>query len=89
LFGEGADTGVVGEDGVEAAALGGGHAEGAAGVGLGVEVDEQNFTPGSARHAARLTAMVVLPTPPFWLAMAMIFMRGELRYLYRTYRAQN
>src|SRR6516162_7642058 len=25
--------------------------------------------PWSARHAARLTAVVVLPTPPFWLAM--------------------
>jgi len=25
----------------------------------------------AARLAARLTAVVVLPTPPFWLAMAM------------------
>src|SRR5437867_2330618 len=28
--------------------------------------------PASARHAPRLTAVVLLPTPPFWLAMAMI-----------------
>src|SRR5215475_140299 len=27
------------------------------------------WMPCSARHAARLTAVVVLPTPPFWLAM--------------------
>src|SRR5687767_549723 len=27
----------------------------------------------AARLAARLTAVVVLPTPPFWLAMAMMF----------------
>src|SRR6266851_2107840 len=26
----------------------------------------------AARHAARLTAVVVLPTPPFWLATAMM-----------------
>jgi hypothetical protein len=25
-----------------------------------------------AREAARLTAVVVLPTPPFWLAIAMM-----------------
>ena len=29
-----------------------------------------------ARHAARFTAVVVLPTPPFWLAIAM--MRAKL-----------
>src|SRR3954449_3350132 len=28
--------------------------------------------PASARAAPRLTAVVVLPTPPFWLATAMI-----------------
>src|SRR5215471_1347342 len=27
------------------------------------------WLPCRARHAARLTAVVVLPTPPFWLAM--------------------
>src|SRR6516162_3559006 len=27
------------------------------------------WVPWRARHAARLTAVVVLPTPPFWLAM--------------------
>ena len=26
--------------------------------------------PASAMQAARLTAVVVLPTPPFWLAIA-------------------
>jgi hypothetical protein len=26
----------------------------------------------AARDAARLTAVVVLPTPPFWLAIAMM-----------------
>ena len=30
--------------------------------------------PPSAKQAARLTAMVVLPTPPFWLDMAMIML---------------
>src|ERR1700757_5236918 len=34
------------------------------------------FKPPTARAAARLMAVVVLPTPPFWLAMAM--MRGRL-----------
>src|SRR5262252_1645024 len=28
--------------------------------------------PALARHAERLTAVVVFPTPPFWLATAMI-----------------
>src|SRR5262252_1215735 len=27
------------------------------------------WVPWRARHAARFTAVVVLPTPPFWLAM--------------------
>ena len=27
-------------------------------------------SPASARQAARLTAVVVLPTPPFWFAIA-------------------
>jgi hypothetical protein len=32
----------------------------------------------AASEAARLTAVVVLPTPPFWLATAMTrFMKGE------------
>src|SRR5688572_18783609 len=29
-------------------------------------------TPRAARHAERLSAVVVFPTPPFWLAIAMI-----------------
>lgn len=31
--------------------------------------------PARASPAARLTAVVVLPTPPFWLMRAMVFMR--------------
>jgi hypothetical protein len=31
--------------------------------------------PSSASAAARLMAVVVLPTPPFWLTMAMILVR--------------
>ena len=34
-------------------------------VGLRVEVDEQRLAPRIASAAARLTAVVVLPTPPF------------------------
>ena len=30
------------------------------------------FLPSAAREAARLIVVVVLPTPPFWLAIAMI-----------------
>src|SRR3954454_19303263 len=30
-------------------------------------------SPASARHAARLIVVVVLPTPPFWFANAKIF----------------
>src|SRR5438105_3074654 len=34
-------------------------------------------TPLAARQAARLTDVVVLPTPPFWLATAMIFIGAQ------------
>jgi hypothetical protein len=48
------------------------------------------FTPVSVRAAQRLTQVVVLPTPPFWLATAIIFPillfpslgKDELRLLY-------
>ena len=43
-------------------------AEGRGGVALGVEVDDEHLLPGWARAAATLTVVVVLPTPPFWLA---------------------
>ena len=33
-------------------------------------------TPSIATAAARLMAVVVLPTPPFWLTMAMTLLRG-------------
>src|SRR5580698_10459639 len=32
--------------------------------------------PRSARHAERLTDVVVFPTPPFWFATAIIFIEG-------------
>src|ERR1700679_1944444 len=32
--------------------------------------------PRSARQAARLTEVVVFPTPPFWFATAIIFIGG-------------
>src|ERR1700761_5324171 len=32
--------------------------------------------PRSARHAERLTDVVVFPTPPFWFATAIIFIGG-------------
>ena len=39
------------------------------------------FTSAAANYAAKLMAVVVLPTPPFWLATAMthpmIFVPGE------------
>ena len=34
--------------------------------------------PASARQAARLTAVVVLPTPPFWFVTAMTRVTGLL-----------
>ena len=51
-------------------------AEAAGGVGLGVAVDEEGWRPSRARAAARLMAVVVLPTPPFWLTMARILAGG-------------
>jgi hypothetical protein len=36
------------------------------------------FTPLLARAAARLMVVVVLPTPPFWLVIAMIMRAGSL-----------
>src|SRR3977135_2536229 len=42
----------------------------------------------AARDAARLTAVVVLPTPPFWFAMAMTRFMGD-SVLHRRARAGN
>jgi hypothetical protein len=42
-------------------------AEAGGGVGLGIAVDQEDFEALEARQAARLMAVVVLPTPPFWL----------------------
>src|SRR5512142_3129390 len=35
----------------------------------GARSTTSTWVPCNARHAARLTAVVVLPTPPFWLAI--------------------
>jgi hypothetical protein len=40
-------------------------AEAGSGIGLGVAIDQQDLEPSRARQAARLMAVVVLPTPPF------------------------
>ena len=40
-------------------------------VALRIDVDQQHAPLGRGERAARLTAVVVLPTPPFWLATAM------------------
>src|ERR1700685_2623332 len=40
--------------------------------------------PAWARQAARLTAVVVLPTPPFWLTMAIILAGCMKFYCNRT-----
>ena len=39
---------------------------------LRVPVDQQDFLPACASPIPKLAQVVVLPTPPFWLAMAMI-----------------
>jgi hypothetical protein len=39
-------------------------------VALRIEVDEQRLLASAAVQEARLTALVVLPTPPFWFAIA-------------------
>jgi len=56
---------------IRAGALGFFQAEAAGGVGLRSRSNKSTRWPSAARHAARLTAVVVLPTPPFWLATAM------------------
>jgi hypothetical protein len=44
------------------------------GVSLAVNVNEENFLPCLAKPAERKMAVVLLPTPPFWEAMALTFM---------------
>jgi hypothetical protein len=46
------------------------------GVALRIEVDQQHALADSARQAERLTAVVVLPTPPFWLVTASILAKS-------------
>ncbi len=44
----------------------------AGGIGLRIKVEQQNpFAQPPRRMPATLTAVVVFPTPPFWLATAM------------------
>ena len=43
-----------------------------AGIALRVEIDDEDRAPHAASAVARLIAVVVLPTPPFWLATAII-----------------
>ncbi len=50
-----------------------------AGVALRVHVEEQGLRSAAATLAARLTAVVVLPTPPFWLTTAMTCVRVRSR----------
>ena len=46
------------------------------GGGLGIEVDHGGVASATAEATARCRARVVFPEPPFWLTMAMVFMRG-------------
>ena len=39
-------------------------------IALRIDVDEQHALFGEGERAARLMVVVVLPTPPFWLATA-------------------
>ncbi len=50
-----------------------GEAKASGGVSLGVAVDQQGRQALESKAAARLIAVVVLPTPPFWLTTAMTF----------------
>jgi len=68
------DRAIAEERAVNAVVVDGFEAERTRGVGLRIEIDEQHAHSASARHDARLTEVVVLPTPPFWFAMAIIFM---------------
>lgn len=63
--------GVADEDVVDAVAgFVAGEAEATGAVGLRITVDQERLSPSRARAAARLMAVVVLPTPPFWLTTA-------------------
>ena len=50
-------------------------------VALRIDVHEQDTPVRSASEAARLMAVVVFPTPPFWFATATIL---PIRCLYRV-----
>jgi hypothetical protein len=40
---------------------------------LRVHIDEEEFEPLRSERRTKLIVPLVLPTPPFWLTMAMIF----------------
>lgn len=48
-------------------------------VPLSVCVHQKDFLPCRERPMARLAAVVVLPTPPFWFARAMVFTQKHLQ----------
>ena len=43
------------------------------GVALRVEIDHEDAVAESASWLARFTTVVVLPTPPFWFAQAIVW----------------
>jgi len=45
----------------------------ACGISLWISVNKQCFLSHFPRQAARLTEVVVFPTPPFWFDIAIIF----------------
>ncbi len=49
------------------------------GIGLRIQIDQYltRWPLAFATPAARFTAVVVLPTPPFWFAMAISFMKRD------------
>ena len=78
MFDGGTDVGFVGNDefinrGLEFVGF---ETDARGGVALRVEVAKQDFLPFSVKAQARLTAVVVLPTPPFWLISATILAIG-------------
>ena len=48
----------------------------------GSQSTSSTFLPIRLRAAERFTVVVVLPTPPFWFAIAMIFAIGHMSFLF-------
>ena len=53
---------------------------------LRIDINEQNFFSATAMEAERLIAVVVLPTPPFWLAMQIT--RAMIQFYERPLRPE-